>query len=55
MLSVSYAGKNKYSAAKTSGDLRGGASVANRRYVLAHCATPPLPPYPYDFESWSTK
>ena len=37
MLSVSYAGKNAYSAWKTRGDLRGGASVANRGYVLAHC------------------
>ena len=37
MLSVSYAGKNAYSAGKTSGDLRGGASGANRCYVLAHC------------------
>ena len=37
MLSVSYAGKNAYSAGKTSGVLRGGASRANRCYVLAHC------------------
>ena len=37
MLSVSYAGKNAYSAGKTSGVLRGGASEANRCYVLAHC------------------
>ena len=37
MLSVSYAGKNAYSAGKTSGALRGGASGANRCYVLAHC------------------
>ena len=37
MLSVSYAGKNAYSAGKTSGVLRGGASGANRCYVLAHC------------------
>ena len=36
MLSVSYAGKNAYSAGKTSGVLRGGASGANRYYVLAH-------------------
>ena len=35
MLSVSYAGKNAYSAGKTS-----GASAANRGYVLAHCAPP---------------
>ena len=42
MLSVSYAGKNAYSAGKTSGVLRGGASGANRCYVLAHCALPPL-------------
>ena len=41
MLSVSYAGKNAYSAGKTSGVLRGGVSRANRCYVLAHCA--PLP------------
>ena len=40
MLSVSYAGKNAYSAGKTSGVLRGGASGANRCYVLAHCAHP---------------
>ena len=37
MLSVSYAGKNAYSAGKTSGVLRGDASGANRGYVLAHC------------------
>ena len=37
MLSVSYAGKNEYSAGKTSGVLRGGASRAKRCYVLAHC------------------
>ena len=37
MLSVSYAGKNACSAGKTSGVLRGGASGANRCYVLAHC------------------
>ena len=39
MLSVSYAGKNVYSASKTSGVLRGGASGANGGYVLvlAHC------------------
>ena len=34
MLSVSYAGKNAYSAGKTSGVLRGVASGANRCYVL---------------------
>ena len=45
MLSVSYAGKNAYSAGKTSGVLRGGASGANRCYVLAHCAPPPPPPF----------
>ena len=33
MLSV----RNAYSAVKTSGVLRGGASGANRCYVLAHC------------------
>ena len=37
MLSVSYTGKNTYSASKTSGVLRGGASGANKGYVLAHC------------------
>ena len=37
MLSVSYAGKNAYSAGKTSGVLRGVASGSNRCYVLAHC------------------
>ena len=37
MVSVSYAGKNAYSAGKTSGVLRGGSSGANRCYVLAHC------------------
>ena len=37
MLSVIYAGKNAYSAGKTSGVLRGGTSGANRCYVLAHC------------------
>ena len=42
MLSVSYAGKNSYSAGKTSGVLRVGASGANRCYVLAHCAPFPL-------------
>ena len=36
MVSVSYAGKNTYSAGKTSEVLRGGASGANRGYVLAH-------------------
>ena len=40
MLSVSYAGKKAYSAGKTSGVLKGGASGANRLYVLAHCAPP---------------
>ena len=35
MLSMSYGGKNVYSAGKTSGDLiRGGAMGANRGYVL---------------------
>ena len=38
MLSVSYAGKNAYSADKTSGVLGGDASGANRCYMLAHCA-----------------
>ena len=57
MLSVSYAGKNAYSAGKTSGVLRGGASGANRCYVLAHCGgggggsqiyeKPKLGKYPY--------
>ena len=44
MLSVSYAGKKAYSAGKTNGVLRGGASVANRCYVLvlAHCAPTPV-------------
>ena len=42
MLSVSYAGKNANSAGKTSGLLRGGASRANRCYVLAHCASPSM-------------
>ena len=37
MLSVSYAGKNAYSAGKTGGIWRGDASGANRCYVLAHC------------------
>ena len=37
MLSVSYAGKNAYSAGKTSGVLRGGASEPNRWYVVAQC------------------
>ena len=36
MLSVGYAGKNAYSAGKTSGVLRGGALGASRGYVLAH-------------------
>ena len=35
---MSYTGKNAYSAGKTSGVLRGGASGANRCYVLTHCA-----------------
>ena len=38
MLSMSYAGKNAYSANKTSGVLIGGALDANRGYVLAHRA-----------------
>ena len=37
MLSMSYAGKNAYSAGKPSGVLRGCASGAKRWYVLAHC------------------
>ena len=37
MLSVSYTGKNAYSAGKTSGILRGGASRANRGYVMLYC------------------
>ena len=41
MLSVSYAGKNAYSAGQTSGVLRVGASGALRGYVLAHCAWGP--------------
>ena len=40
MLSVSYAGKNLYSASKTSVHLRGDASGGKRCYALAHCATP---------------
>ena len=40
MLSVSYTGKNAYSASKTRGVLRDGALGANRCYVLAHCAPP---------------
>ena len=36
-LSVSYASKNAYSAGKTNGVLRVGASGANRCYALAHC------------------
>ena len=43
MLSVSYAGKNTYSAGKTSGVLRVGASGANRCYVLAHWGGAALP------------
>ena len=38
MFSVSYAGKNAYSASKTSGVLGGDASGAKRCHVLAHCA-----------------
>ena len=38
------AGKNAYSAGKTNGVLRGGASGANRCYVLTHTHTPPHPP-----------
>ena len=45
MLSVSYASKNVCSAGKSSGVLRGGTSGANRCYVLAHCAPPPLLPW----------
>ena len=41
MLSLSYAGKNAYSAGKTSGVLRGVALGAIRGYVLAHHALPP--------------
>ena len=37
MLSVSYAGKNMYSAGKTNGVFRVGALGANRYYLLAHC------------------
>ena len=33
---MSYAGKNAYSAGKTSGVLWGSASIANTGYVLAH-------------------
>ena len=40
---MSYAGKHAYSADKTSGVLRGGASGANKGYVLANCAPTPLP------------
>ena len=42
MVSVSYGGKNAYSAGKTIRVLMGGASGAYRGYVLAHCATIPL-------------
>ena len=42
MLSVSYAGKNLYSAGKTIEVLRGGAFGANRGSVLAHCAPPSM-------------
>ena len=38
MISVSYAGKNAYSAGKTNRVLGVGASGANRCYVLANCA-----------------
>ena len=38
---MSYAGKNAYSAGKTSEILRGGASGDNRCYVLAHCGGAP--------------
>ena len=34
MLSVSYVGKNAYSASKTSGVLRAGALEADRGYVV---------------------
>ena len=37
MLSVSYTGKNAYSAGKTSGVLRGGALGANRGYGPPYC------------------
>ena len=37
MLLESYVGKNTYSAGKTSGVFRGGASGAKRGYVVAHC------------------
>ena len=37
MLLVSYVVKNGYNAGKSSEVLRGGASKANRGYVLAHC------------------
>ena len=43
MLSVSYAGKNAYSAGKTSGVLRGGASEADGCYVFAHFVPPNYP------------
>ena len=36
VLSVSYVGKNVYSAGQTSGVLMGGALGAKRGYVLAH-------------------
>ena len=35
---MSYVGKNAFSAGKTSGVLRGGASGASRGYVLTNCA-----------------
>ena len=57
MLSVSYAGKKAYSAGKTSGVLRGGASGANRCYVLAHCGggAKKLWPFPtfWDIFAWA--
>ena len=52
MLSLSYAGKNAYSAGKTSGVLRGVASGANRCYVLAHCTPPPCL---WGKRKWSTR
>ena len=54
MLSVSYAGKNAYSAGKTNGVLGVGASGANRCYVLANCAPPP-PPTPHKQKSTKKK
>ena len=43
MLSVSYADKNAYSAGKTSGVLRGGASGANRGLCWPTVPSLPLP------------